>query len=154
MELARLVVSDFNRDSGTLHIRKSKSGKERHIVLTDEGAAFFKAHIVPLRGNDLMFTHANGEPWKTAQQGRPMREACHRAKIEPIGIHGMRHTWASHAVMNGVPLMVVAKNMGHRDTRMVERVYGHLARNYIVDAIPAGAPKYGIANDRKVVTLK
>jgi hypothetical protein len=29
--------------------------------------------------------------------------------------------------MNGVPLMVVAKNLGHADTRMVEKHYGHLA---------------------------
>ena len=80
--MTRLVVSDFNRDSGTLHIRKSKSGKERHVILTDEGAAFFKAHCAGLSGSALMFTHADGEPWKTAQQGRPMREACDRAKTQ------------------------------------------------------------------------
>jgi hypothetical protein len=33
----------------------------------------------------------------------------------------LRHTRASLAVMNGVPLMVVAKNLGHADTRMVEK---------------------------------
>lgn len=37
-----------------------------------------------------------------------------------ITFHGLRHTWASLAVMNGVPLLVVAKDLGHRDTRMVE----------------------------------
>ena len=36
-ELARLRVSDFNADAGTLHIRKTKTHKDRHIVLTDEG---------------------------------------------------------------------------------------------------------------------
>ncbi len=40
-ELARLVVSDFNPDSDTVAIRQSKGGKPRHVVLTDEGAAFF-----------------------------------------------------------------------------------------------------------------
>ena len=43
-ELARLEVVDFNPDSGTIAVRKSKSGKPRHIILTEEGAAFFKAH--------------------------------------------------------------------------------------------------------------
>ena len=41
-ELARLRVADFNVDAGTLAIWQSKSGKPRHIVLTDEGAAFFE----------------------------------------------------------------------------------------------------------------
>ena len=40
-ELGRLNVADFNPDSGTLAILKSKTGKARHVVLTDEGAAFF-----------------------------------------------------------------------------------------------------------------
>ncbi len=40
-EVARLRVEDFNPDAGTLHIRQSKTGKERHVVLTDEGQAFF-----------------------------------------------------------------------------------------------------------------
>jgi hypothetical protein len=35
--------------------------------------------------------------------------------------------------MNGVPLMVVAKNLGHADTRMVEKHYGHLAPSYVAD---------------------
>ena len=37
--------------------------------------------------------------------------------------------------MNGVPLMVVAKNLGHKDTRMVEKHYGHLAPSYVAAAI-------------------
>jgi hypothetical protein len=41
-------------------------------------------------------------------------------------------------------IMVVARNLGHADTRMVERHYGHLAPSYIADAIRAGAPTFGI----------
>jgi integrase len=66
----------------------------------------------------------------------------------------MRHTWASHAVMNGTPLTVVAKNLGHRDTTMVERHYGHLAPDFIADAIRAGAPRFGFKPDKKVTLLK
>ena len=56
-------------------------------------------------------------------------------------------------VMAGVPLMVVARNLGHSDTKMVERHYGHMAPSFIVDAIRAGAPRFGIEPDTKVVPL-
>jgi len=80
-----------------------------------------------------------------------MRNACKRATIKPqINFHGLRHTYASHAVMNGVPLLVVAKNLGHSDTRMVEKHYGHLAPSYIADAIDEGAPRFGIVSVSKV----
>jgi hypothetical protein len=50
--------------------------------------------------------------------------------------------------MNGVPLMIVAENLGHADTRMVEKHYGHLAPGYVADAIRAGAPKFGIKPEK------
>jgi hypothetical protein len=57
--------------------------------------------------------------------------------------------------MNGTPLLVVAKNLGHADTRMVEKHYGHLAPSFIADAIRAGAPRYRVKDDkRKVVPLR
>ena len=83
-----------------------------------------------------------------------MRLACKRARITPaVGFHTLRHTWASHAVMNGVPLMIVARNLGHADTHMVEKHYGHLAPSYISDAIRAGAPRFGFQPNKKVATL-
>jgi integrase len=83
-----------------------------------------------------------------------MAEACKRARIAPpVPFHVLRHTWASLAVMAGAPLMVVARNLGHADTRMVERHYGHLAPSYIADTIRATAPKFGIKPDRRVVLL-
>jgi len=56
--------------------------------------------------------------------------------------------------MAGVPLLVVAKNMGHADTRMVEKHYGHLAPSFITEAIRANAPKFGSVPDKKVIPLR
>ncbi|HEV2156347.1 site-specific integrase [Bradyrhizobium sp.] len=154
-ELAQLKVVDFSHNSGTVSIRKSKSSKSRHIHLTEDGVAFFRSITAGRAGTAFLFLKENGEPWKKDHQKDPMREACARAKIDPpIGFHGLRHTWASHAVMNGVPLMVVAKNLGHSDTRMVEKHYGHLAPSYVADAIRAGAPRYGVVEDGKVSALQ
>jgi integrase len=143
-ELARLEVQDFNPDAGTIAIRKSKGGKPRHVILTPEGADFFQHHCAGRTGSEVMFRHADGSRWNTSEQSRPMKEACEHGKITPrLSFHILRHSWASLAVMAGVPLLVVAKNLGHADTRMVEKHYGHLAPSYIADAIRAGAPRFG-----------
>ena len=180
-ELCRLAVSDFNPDAGTVAIRKSKSGKHRNVILSPEGVDFFKEITAGRRGNEIMLRNDarigralerererlerlgkdpskarvddSGE-WRHGEQARAMREACGRGKIEPpISIHGMRHTWASLAVMNDVPLLVVAKNLGHADTRMVEKHYGHLSPGYMTDQIRQGAPRFGFKADKKVKTF-
>ena len=56
--------------------------------------------------------------------------------------------------MNGVPLQVVAHNLGHADTRMVERHYAHLAPSYVAQTIRAGAPAFGFTGDQDLVRLK
>jgi integrase len=154
-ELALLQVHDFNADAGTIAIRRSKSGKPRHVVLTEEGAALFKELAAGRGGHELMLRRANGEPFRKSDQARPMIEACDRAKITPrISFHILRHTWASLAAMNNVPLMIVAKNLGHADTRMVEKHYGHLAPSYVAEAIRKGAPRFGFKPENKVTALR
>jgi integrase len=153
-ELTRLQVHDFNPDSGTLAVRQSKSGKPRHVVLTDEGIALFRELCAGRSGNEILIRRADCSGFGQQYQQRPMKAAVARAKISPpITFHSLRHTWASLAVMNGVPPMVVAKNLGHRDTRMVEKHYGHLAPSYIADAIRACAPRFGFEPDKKIVEL-
>ena len=49
-----------------------------------------------------------------------------RAGLEDVRLHDLRHTFASHAVMQGVPLPVVARLLGHRNVRMTLR-YAHVA---------------------------
>ena len=33
--------------------------------------------------------------------------------------------------------------LGHSDTRMVEKHYGHLSQSYVAEAIRKGAPRFG-----------
>jgi integrase len=149
-ELAALTVGDFNGDVGTVRVGRSKSGQARHIVLTGEGRAFFRQLTTGRAGAELMLSRQ----WLPSQQARPMAAAVHRARISPaISFHGLRHTWASLAVMAGMPLMVIAKNLGHRDTRMVEKHYGHLAPSYVADAIEKSAPRFGFKPSRKVSAI-
>jgi integrase len=155
-ELAALQVRDFIRDAGTLHVRKSKVGKDRHVVLESEGIEFFERLTAGRPGIELLLRKDDGDRWGKSNQTRPMTEACARAKIEPpANFHVLRHTYASHTIMNGAPLLVVAQNLGHADTRMVEKHYGHLSKSYVAETIRKTAPRFGsISIDSNVTPLR
>ena len=55
------------------------------------------------------------------------------AGIADVRLHDLRHTVASHAAMNGVPLPVVSRLLGHADPRTTMR-YAHLGDREIEDA--------------------
>ena len=51
-------------------------------------------------GNEPMF----GKAWGVSHQSRPMAAAVARTKITPaVSFHSLRHSWASLAVMAGMP---------------------------------------------------
>jgi integrase len=149
-ELARMHVADFHRASGTVLVRTSKAGKVRHIELTAEGLDFFQGITAGRASTEFLF-HRNGAAWGKSHQQRPLVDACRAGKVIPAAsFHTLRHTYASLMVMDAVPLMVVARNLGHADTRMVEKHYGHLATSYVREAIRAAKP-LGIGDAAKVV---
>jgi integrase len=135
-ELCRADVRDFNPDSASLLVRESKGGKPRHIPLDDEAAAFLGGIAAGRKPSEPLLTRADGGRWGKSHQRRPLLEACRAGRIEPaIGFHILRHTWASLRIMRGLPLIVAAQVLGHSDTRMVERHYGHLAQSFVREAV-------------------
>lgn len=79
-------------------------------------------HVSLMLPTALLFPHRDDR--NVAQ--RVLLPACEAAGVEPFTTHALRHHAASRWVAGGLPLFEVARALGHRDTRMVERVYGHL----------------------------
>jgi integrase len=153
-ELTALHAADFNPEAGIVTVRVSKAGKARHVVLTDEGQRLFSSMTAGKLGNEPIFARASGAVWGKSHQLRPILDACKRAKIKPaISFHVLRHTHGSALAMRGVPLGVIAEQLGHADTRMTEKHYAHLAPSYVADTIRANFPTLGIGGDVGVVSL-
>jgi integrase len=153
-ELARLKCSNFNSDSGTLAIRLAK-GKLRHVVLTDEAWQCFTDWTQDRAPTDHVFLRADGGVWGASHQKRPLDEASDRAEIAPsVNFHILRHTHGSHLAMSGVPMGVVAAQLGHADTRMTEKHYAHLAPSYVAETIRANFPVLGLAGGAEVIPMR
>ena len=146
-ELTRMIAGDINNEAGRLWVGFSKNGKGRHVVLTDEALAFFQDITKDKAETDLIFTHNKGQAWGRSHQHRRLVDACKAAEISPaISFHILRHTHASHLAMNDAPLAVIARQLGHSDTRMAEKHYAHLSTDYITDTIRKSFPNMGFEN--------
>jgi integrase len=143
-ELLALHAVDYDPHSKTLLVADSKSGKPRRVPLTDHGAALFDDLTAGKPYDAPLFPRSDGSGWYRMALVREMRAACTGGQISPAAtFHTLRHTYASHLVQQGVPLLFVASALGHGDTRMVEKHYGHLAPSQIAEMIRAKLPSFG-----------
>jgi Phage integrase family len=60
---------------------------------------------------------------------------AHRQRLHALGLldyrlHDSRHHWAVRMVRAGMPLELVARQLGHRDVVMVAKVYGRFVPNH------------------------
>ena len=123
------VVRNYSRG----RLGTPKSGKAREVPLNETAARALAAHAHD-RSEDFVFCDARGKPLVETRVGRQLRAICKRAGLRPIGCHVLRHTFASHLVMRGVPLAVVQKLMGHSSIVVTQR-YAHLVPQMARDAV-------------------
>jgi integrase len=148
-ELRRMRVRDYDSAAGTVLIARTKRKKARHVYLTDEGKRAFEDWTADREREDFVFARENGEQWGTHDQHRPISEARGFAGLsEDVTFHTLRHTYASMLVKAGVHLSIVALSLGHADTRMVEKHYGHLAPSHVAHAIRTNLPSFEVETAR------
>ncbi|MBJ7556542.1 tyrosine-type recombinase/integrase [Marinomonas spartinae] len=103
----------------------TKSGKNRSVPISPDLFAEIHEHAKKTRGNNI-FTGSITS----------FRRALARTTIElPKGqaAHVLRHTFASHFMMNGGNILTLQKVLGHSDIKMTMR-YAHLAPDFLEEA--------------------
>jgi integrase len=133
----RLIVVRHSRCDYTKTLNAPKSNRERHIPLDSEVHALLLGRK---RDKGYVFTHAKGQPFDRSRLHQLLRDVCDAAGLRKIGWHTLRHTFASHLVMKGVPLPAVQQLLGHTTIVMTMR-YAHVAPSVLREAIEVLDPK-------------
>jgi integrase len=110
---------------GLVHFSGTKSGKNRSVPIGEQ-----------LRDelDGIVAENVTGRLFKYAYSA--FREAVERAGLSlPRGqlTHVLRHTFASHFMMNGGNILVLQKLLGHSSLAMTMR-YAHLAPDHLQEA--------------------
>jgi integrase len=101
----------------TVPMAEPVMGMLRHQV---ETASLQAPQDLLFRGRDGGILRPNG--WRR----RHFDPAVRQAGLAPLTPHDLRHTAASFFIAEGANQWMLAEILGHRDTRMIDRVYGHL----------------------------
>ena len=137
-EIVRLRWSEVDGDR--LLLVDTKTGP-RSVPLNSRARNILERQ--PRRGSPFVFP----SPRDPSRPRGPHLGLWYRVRreagIEDVRLHDLRHTHASHAVMNGVPVPVVSRLLGHSSVSMTLR-YAHLGDRDIEEA----AERTGLAIER------
>ncbi len=136
-ELAAMRVGDILADKACVVLRQGKTGKVLVQPLTDEGAEFFETLAAGRKRQDFVFTRASGEAWGKSDQARPMREAAARAKLDDVSFKVTRATYGKLLLLATKNIELVAKALGHSDSRITRKHYAQ----YLPNEVAAGIRK-------------
>jgi len=129
-EILNLNWNDVSFKNRSIIIRQSKNNEIRIIpinkMLFDSLFELYKNRIA-----DRVFMR-NGKPVKDIRTA--FSNALKRSGIKDFRFHDLRHTFASHLVMNGTNLRTVQQLLGHKDIQMTMR-YAHLSKDFVQDAV-------------------
>lgn len=152
-ELRALRAVDYNGDQGVVRLYQSKTGKTLWQPLTPEGRAFFDRATAGKAPSDALFLHSDGRPWGKSDVTRPMREAAATAKLEDVSFKVSRATYGKLLLLATKDLELVAKALGHSDSRITRKHYAALLPSEVAAGI-AKLPSLGIAVDGKVTKMR
>lgn len=152
-ELRALRVRDFGPETATIRIHQSKTGKTLTQPLTPEGVKFFERAVAGKAASDLVFTRADGQQWARSDLSRPMAAAVAAAKLEDVSFKTTRATYGKLLLLATRDLELVAKALGHSDSRITRKHYAALLPSEVAAGI-AKLPSLGLADDGKVSPLR
>lgn len=86
-----------------------------------------------------LFLNDRGTPWTKDSAALRLRRLRQELGITGVVSYSYRHTFATDALLANQSIATVAAMLGHKDSKMVSRVYGHLDQHsqHLLDAAAA-----------------
>jgi site-specific recombinase XerD len=114
-EATHVRVADIDSSRFQLRVSHAKGGRHRLVPLSDNLLAELRSWYRVHRPKEWLFSRGpDQQPFCNATAQNIYYRARRRAGLQPkCGIHGLRHSFATHLLENGVEITVVQRLLGH-----------------------------------------
>ncbi len=126
-EALNLQISDIQSERMAIHVRCGKGGKGRYTILAQETLRLLREYYIKTRPKLWLFQGQN-ENRAMCEKGVSifLRQALIKADIKKgVTIHTFRHSFATHLLEEGTPLLAIKQLLGHKSIRTT-MIYTHV----------------------------
>lgn len=131
-EIINLKITDIDSKRMQVLIERSKGKKDRYVNLPDSLLEDLRKYYTAYNPEKYLFEGVYGEQYSIRSAQEVFKSALKKAGInKPVGIHSLRHSYATHILENGTDIYFIKELLGHNDIKTTQR-YLHVSKKDLV----------------------
>jgi integrase/recombinase XerD len=137
-EIVNLKMADIDSKRMQLFIARAKGKKDRYVNLSPVVLDILRNYVKEYKPKPLVYLFESEQtmkpyPIRTVQQ--IFTNAKNKAGIKKeVGVHSLRHSFATHLLDKGTDIKYIKDLLGHFDIKTTER-YLHVSKKQLVNII-------------------
>ena len=130
-EIVNLKITDIDSQRMLVHIEAAKGKTDRYVTLPASILDDLRNYYRAMRPKKFLFEGLYGGQYSIRSAQAVFKNAMEKARInKSIGIHGLRHSYATHLLESGTDMHFIQKLMGHKDIKTTE-IYAKVSTRHI-----------------------
>ena len=120
-EIVNLKISNIDSQRMLVHIEAAKGKRDRYVTLPSSILEELRNYFRAYRPKNYLFEGQYGGQYAIRSVQAVFKYAMQKAKInKTVGIHGLRHSYATHLLECGTDMYFIQKLLGHKDLKTTE----------------------------------
>jgi len=131
-EVVNILVRDIDFQRKLIHIRAGKGKKDRIVPLPEILVKQLRVYLDQYIPNEYLFGGWKNQQYSTRSVQKVLKQALVRAGIQKnASVHSLRHTFATHALEDGIDIRLIQEILGHSNIKTTE-IYTHISNATIL----------------------
>lgn len=137
-EIVHLKIADIDSSRMQIFVRQAKGKKDRYVGLSPIVLDILRKYIKNCNPRPAEYLFES-EQTQTAYPSRTVQQIFSTAKQKAgirkeVGIHSLRHSFATHLLEKGTDIKYIKDILGHFDIKTTER-YLHVSKKELVNVV-------------------
>jgi site-specific recombinase XerD len=130
-EIVNLKIVNIDSSRMLVHIEAAKGKIDRYVPLPSSILEDLRDYFRAYRPKIYLFEGQFGGQYAIRSVQTVFKNAMRKAKInKTVGIHGLRHSYATHLLESGTDMFFIQKLLGHKDIKTTE-IYAKVSKRQL-----------------------
>ena len=126
-EVVKLKINHIDSARMMVLIEGAKGKKDRYVPLPDSVLEELRSYYKLYQPKEWLFEGQYGGQYTARSVQAVFKRAMRKAKIyKKIGVHGLRHSYATHLLESGADLRFIQELLGHHSIKTTQ-IYTHVS---------------------------